>query len=64
MKFKEYFLRTDHHIKQQAADLHEIKSELLAVTERHKNHENLLIEAENKAKNFELWYRELETPYL
>lgn len=31
---------------------------------RHKNHETLLKEAENKAAKFESWYKELEEPFL
>lgn len=34
------------------------------MSERHKNHEIILQEAENKAKKFESWYRELEKPFL
>jgi hypothetical protein len=28
VKFKEYYMRSDHYIKQQAADLQQVKTEL------------------------------------
>lgn len=31
---------------------------------RNRNHEALLQEAENSAKKYEAWYRELEQPFL
>lgn len=64
MKFKEYYMRSDHHIKQQATELNAVRQELQTMQYRHKNHETLLQEAEQKAAKFESWYRELEDPFL
>lgn len=64
LKFKQYYLRSDHHIKHQAQELASIKEELQSMLYRNKNHEALLQEAERNAKKYEEWYRELEKPFL
>ena len=64
IKFKQYYMKSDHHIKEQASELNAVRKELETMQYRHKNHETLLKKAEANADKFEGWYKELEEPFL
>lgn len=64
MKFKQYYTKSDNHIKEQASEINTVRKELEKMQYRHKNHEALLLEAETQSKKFESWYKELEEPFL
>ena len=52
LKFKQYYMRSDHHIKEQASEINAIRKELETMQYRHKNHEKLLKDAESDSAKY------------
>lgn len=63
IKFKEYYMRSDVHIKQQAADLQAVKTELATMKHRHKNYESLFKAETERGEKFEKLYKDIQAPF-
>lgn len=63
VKFKEYYMRSDHFIKTQADDLQQVKTELQQLQHRNRNYESLFKAETERGDKFEKMFKEVQAPF-